>query len=395
MRSLLLSMAFVLASLACVTPATAAVARPAKALIFVGTYSGGGSKGIYTLEFDYQTATLKLKSTNDRPKNPSFLALHPSGKYLYAVNEITRYKNQASGSIQAYAIDKSSGSLRYLNTQTSNGGAPCHIVVDKSGSCVLAANYVGGSVIAIPIKPDGSLAKPGSTIQHKGSSVNPRRQKAPHAHSINVDKSGRFAVAADLGIDKLLIYKLNPKTGKLTANNPAFAKVKPGAGPRHFAFHPTNKFAYVINELHSTITAFNFDSKKGALNPIQTITTMPADHKRGNSTAQILVHPSGRFVYGSNRGHDSIVAYSVNPKSGKLNYISHTKTEGKTPRNFNIDPSGRFLFAANQNSGNIVIFHLSKKNGRLHPAGQEIRIPRPVCIQFLITSWHTSAKPSP
>jgi 6-phosphogluconolactonase len=285
-------------------------------------------------------------------------------------------------SISAFSIDRKTGKLTALNQQTSGGDGPCHLVVDREGKYVLAANYGGGSVTAIAIKPDGSLGEVTAFVQHEGSSVNPQRQKAPHGHSINVDKENRFAVAADLGLDKLLVYRLG-KDGTLTPNNPPSASVKAGAGPRHFAFHPKGERAYVINEMACTVTAFDWDPKKGVLKETQTISTLPPGEevKRGFSTAEVQAHPSGKFVYGSNRGHDSIVVFRI--EDGQLKYVENEPTQGKTPRNFGIDPSGKWLLAANQGSDSIVVFRIDDKTGALEPNGTKTEAPTPVCVKFL------------
>jgi 6-phosphogluconolactonase len=255
--------------------------------------------------------------------------------------------------------------------------------VDKTGKTVLVANYGGGSVAALPIAADGRLGKATAAIQHKGSSVNQQRQSAPHAHSINIDSSNRFAVAADLGLDKLLIYRLDAAKGTLTPNDPPFASVAPGSGPRHFAFHPNGKFAYVINEMLCTVTAFSFDEKTGSLRELQTITTLPHEVRSGYSTAEIVAHPSGKFLYGSNRGHDSIALFAVDTETGKLTALGHEPTGGKTPRNFAIDPTGTFLLAENQESDTIVVFRIDQASGKLKPTGHVANVPTPVCVRFL------------
>jgi len=248
----------------------------------------------------------------------------------------------------------------------------------------VAANYGGGSITAVKIKDDGSLGDVTTFIQHTGSSVNPQRQKEPHAHSINIDKSNRYAVAADLGLDKLLVYRFDAKEGTLTPNQPPFTALKPGAGPRHFAFHPKGDRAYVINEIQCTVTAFDYDANKGTLKETQTISTLPPGEEvqKGYSTAEVQVHPSGKFVYGSNRGHNSIVVFAIR-NDGQLKYVENESTQGKTPRNFGIDPSGKFLLAANQDSDSVVVFKIDEKTGALEPTGNRIEAPSPVCVKFL------------
>ena len=353
-------------------------------LVYLGTYTGPKSKGIYVSRLDRSKGALSAPELAADTKSPSFLAIHPNGKLLYAVGEVADFGGKKAGSISAFSIDRKSGKLTALNQQTSGGDGPCHLVVDREGKYVLAANYGGGSVTAVALKDDGSLGDVTAFIQHSGSSVNQQRQKEPHGHSINVDAGNRFAVAADLGLDKLLVYKLDNKTGRLEANDPPFTSVKAGSGPRHFAFHPKGGSAYVINELDCTVTAFEWDGKKGVLKETQTISTLPPgeDVKRGFSTAEVQVHPSGKFVYGSNRGHDTIVAYATE-NGGKLRYIENEPTGGKTPRNFGIDPSGKYLLAANQSSDSVVVFSIDEKTGALTPTGNRIEAPTPVCVKFL------------
>jgi len=353
-------------------------------LVYLGTYTGPKSKGIYVSRLDRRKGELSVPDLAAETKSPSFLAIHPNGKFLYAVGEIDNFGGKKAGSISAFNIDRRSGKLTALNQQTSGGDGPCYLVVDRTGKYVLAANYGGGSVTAVALKDDGSLGEVTAFIQHTGSSVNLQRQKEPHGHSINVDPGNRFAVAADLGLDKLLVYRFDGKTGKLEPNEPPFTSVKAGAGPRHFAFHPKGGSAYVINEMDCTVTAFEWDGKKGVLKEIQTISTLPPNEavKRAFSTAEVQVHPSGKFVYGSNRGHDTIVAYTVEG-GGKLKYVENEPSGGKTPRNFGIDPSGKYLLSANQSTDSVVVFSIDEKTGALTPTGNRIEAPSPVCVKFL------------
>lgn len=354
-----------------------------KVFVYFGTYTRGASKGIYQYSMDPATGKLTAAGVTEGIANPSFLAIHPKGTFLYSVGEVGNYKGKRAGAVSAFAVDPKSGALTHLNTQSSEGGGPCHLVVDKAGRNVLVANYGGGSVACLPIDADGRLRKASSFIQHKGSSVNPRRQKGPHAHSINVDAGNNFAFAADLGLDKVLIYKLDSEKGTLTPNTPAFGKVAPGGGPRHFAFHPGGKFAYTNNEITSSVTAFSYDAKAGVLKDIGTASTLPKGFSGGNSTAEVQVSPNGKFVYCSNRGHDSIAIFRVDQATGRLTAIGHESTQGKTPRNFGIDPTGSFLIAANQNSSNVVVFRMDKDKGTLTPTGQNLKVPTPVCVKFL------------
>lgn len=375
----------VLASLA-LTASALPAERPAgngEYFVYIGTYTRGESKGIYAYRLQVPTGELTSLGLAAETPNPSFLALHPSRRFVYAVSEIATYEGQKSGAVSGFAVDPKTGKLSFLNKAASGGGGPCHLVVDKAGKNVLVANYGGGSVAVLPVRKDGRLAEASAFVQHSGSSVNPKRQQGPHAHSINLSPDNRFAVAADLGLDQVLVYRFDPSKGSLAANDPAYAKVNPGAGPRHFAFHPDGRFAYVINELQSTVTAFAYDAGRGVLKELQTITTLPKDFAGENYTAEVQVHPTGKFLYGSNRGHDSIAVFAVDAAKGTLTPVEHVSTQGKTPRNFGIDPTGSYLFAANQNTGNIVIFRIDAKTGRLKPTGQVLEVPSPVCVKFM------------
>jgi 6-phosphogluconolactonase len=264
------------------------------------------------------------------------------------------------------------------------GGGPAHVSVDRKGLNVLVANYGGGSVAVLPIDADGRLKPSTGFQQHTGSSVNPQRQKGPHAHAINLDPSDRFAYVPDLGLDKILIYRFDSKAGTLTAADPAFASVDPGSGPRHIAFHPDGRYAYVINEMTCTLAAFTRDASRGSLTPLQTISTLPVGQEvaEGFSTAEVMMHPSGRFLYGSNRGHDTIAVFSIDPKTGRLTLVQHESTQGRIPRGFGIDPTGTFLIAGNQRSDSVVVFRIDQKSGRLTPTGQTLQIGAPVSVEF-------------
>jgi len=351
--------------------------------VYVGTYTWAKSKGIYLLRMDLATGALSKPEIAAEATNPTFLAIHPSRRFLYAVGEIGNFAGSRNGSVSAFAIDPESGKLAPLNQQPSGGSGPCHVTVDKGGKNVLVANYSAGSVAVLPIGDDGKLAPPSDIIQHKGSGPNPKRQEGPHAHSINLDPAGRFAFACDLGLDKVMVYQLDPAKGKLTPNDPPAAKVAPGAGPRHLAFHPNGHFAYVINEMASTITAFAYDADRGVLSEVQTVSALPAGFTGENTTAEVQVHPSGRFLYGSNRGHNSIAMFTIDTETGRLTAAGHQPTQGKNPRNFGIDPTGAYLVAANQDTNNLVVFRIDPKTGGLEPTGSTADVPLPVCVKFV------------
>lgn len=359
----------------------AAADQPSFLWVYVGTYTGGESQGIYVCRLDLATGSLGGPELVAQVASPSFLAIHPTGKYLYAVGETGG--GNVSGGVHAFAIVEGGRRLEHLNTQPSGGAGPCHLVVDATGRNVLVANYGGGSVAVLPIAEDGRLAEPTCIVQHEGSSVNPQRQEAPHAHSINLDPGNRFAFAADLGLDQVLVYRFQADAGTLTANDPPYARVAPGAGPRHFAFHPSGAWAYVINELANTVTAFSYDAQRGVLEEIQTISTLPPDFKDPSYTAEVVVHPSGKFLYGSNRGHDSLAIYSIDERTGKLTLVGFEPTGGKTPRNFAVEPTGKYVLAANQASDSVFVFEVDMQSGKLKRVGDGLKVPTPVCLRFL------------
>jgi len=351
-------------------------------ILYVGTYTTGKkSEGIYIYRMDPNTGALTPLSTVKGVADPSFLAIDHNRRWLYAVNEVDQFGGKPSGAISAFAIDRKSGNLTFLNQQPSLGGSPCHLLVDKTNKFVLVANYTGGNVAVLPINADGSLGTTTDMVQHHGSSVNKERQEGPHAHCIELDSANRYAFAVDLGVDKVLIYKFDAKNGKLQANNnmPS-APLSPGAGPRHLTFHPNGKYAYVINELAGTIVVFTYNPATGTLQQIQTVPTLPKDFTGENTTAEIAVTPSGKFLYGSNRGHDSIAGFAIDQSTGRLTLIEHVPTQGKTPRNFTIDPTGTLLLVANQASDSIVSFRINQGTGRLEATGNTTAVPTPVCL---------------
>jgi len=353
----------------------------ARLALYVGTYTGSGSKGIYRLEMDQETGALSEPRAVAEAPNPTFLAVHPSGRWLYAACEVGEWEGRQTGFVAAYEIH-AYGGLREIGRQSSHGTGPCHVALDRTGRSLLVANYGSGSVAVLPIGRDGRLGEATSAVQHRGSSVNKDRQEGPHAHSINAGPDNRFVYAADLGMDQVLIYRFDAERGSLNASDPPCARVAPGSGPRHLAFHPNGKTAYVINELLNTVTAFRHDPASGALQEIQTIGTLPEGWKGTSYTAEVVVHPSGRFLYGSNRGHDSIAVFSIQ-EDGRLKAAGHVSSGGQWPRNFCLDPAGRFLLAANQNSDSVVVFRIDMASGRLSPTGHRAAVPKPVCIRFL------------
>ena len=360
------------------TLASLAQAAEKPYFVYFGTYTRGISKGVEVARFDASTGKLSKPETAAETNNPSFVTIHQNHRYLYSVGEEGK-----GGTVSAFKIDPASGKLTLLNSAPSRGSSACHLNVDRTGKFILLANYGTGSAAVYALKEDGSIGEPTGFQQHAGAGADTRRQQGPHAHSINLSADNRFAIVADLGLDKVFVYKFDASKGTILPNDPPAGIVKPGSGPRHFAFSPNRKNAYVINEMASTITAFNWDAARGTLSEVQTISTLPADFKGSNSTAEVQVHPSGKFVYGSNRGHDSIAVFKVDRKTGKLTYVENTSSKGKTPRNFGIDPTGKWMIAANQDTNNVVVFKIDSKTGKLTPTGQEYQVGAPVCVKFM------------
>ena len=344
--------------------------------VFIGSYCAPDDKGVYVYNLDMSSGALEPVSAVAGLHNPSFLALHPTMPMLYAVIET------AEGAVTAISYDDAFELT--VRTSCPTGGSPCHIQVDATGRFAVAANYGGGSVCMIRLRDDGDVEEQASDfVQHEGSSVH-ARQSEPHAHSINIDPGNRFAYAPDLGLDKVLIYELDREAGKLRPHaTQAYARTAAGSGPRHLAFSPDRKRVYVINEIDSTITAFDFDESSGALEAIETVSTLPDDFDGQSTTADIHVESSGRFLYGSNRGHDSIAIYAIDPASGQLQTRGHMPTGGQNPRNFAIDPTGTFLLAANGGTGDIYTFRIDQNDGSLSPTGHVAEVQSPVCLQFL------------
>lgn len=362
-------------------------------LVYVGTYTEpivfgtgeivqGKGEGIYIYHMDESSGALKLINKASGIRNPSYLAFDSTQRFLYAVNELKTFEGQPTGTISAFTVDSRTGKLEFLNKQLTHGTDPLHVIVDNRNEYVFVANFMSGSVCVLPILKDGSLAEASDFIQHQGASIDPIRQKGPHAHSVWLDKTNRFLLVPELGLDKLVVYKFDRKRGMLEPNRIPWIKTKPGAGPRHMAFHPSGKFAYLINELNSTMEALAYDGRTGRLTELQVVTTLPEDFKKASTCSHVEVHPSGAFLYGSNRGHDSIVIYKIDQRTGKLTHTAHESTQGRTPRNFTIDPTGRFLLVANQDSDTLTMFRINQQTGKLLSTGQVTQVPKPVCVKF-------------
>lgn len=383
-----MNLSFVLAvAVALVGATSVAVAdTPAqnKFWVYIGTYTRTTSKGIYRFELDAATGKAgKLELAGDAA-DPSFLAIAPNGRFLYAIAEVPGTDGKNTGGVIAFAIHAATGLLTKLNSQAVGESGTCHLCLDQTGKTVLVANYYGGSAVALPIGHDGKVGPPASRVAHQGSSVNKSRQEAPHPHSINIDPSNRFAIVADLGIDQVRVHRLDPAAAKLTPNDPPGATVAPGAGPRHFAFHPSGKFGYVANELNNTVTVFDYDAAKGILKNKQDISTLPKGFKGTSTSAEIVVHPSGKFLYCSNRpDHNSIAVFSIDSDSGRLTAVQDQPEGIKTPRNFAVDPTGRWLLVGNEDGDSVIIFKIDAATGKLTPTAEKISVPVPVCVRFL------------
>jgi 6-phosphogluconolactonase len=348
--------------------------------LIVGTYTGGKSEGVYVFTFNSKSGESKEVS-HVKTSNPSFVAISPDQKYVYAVHEDAA-ANGNGGEISAFAFNKTSAELTYINEQPTQGDHPCYVEVDKTGKWVIAGNYSSGSLSVLPVKPGGGVDEPVTTIQHKGSGINKERQDKPHVHCTVLSKDNKFLFVPDLGMDKVMIYAFDAKTGKLTAAKQPFAKSMDGSGPRHFTFHPNNKYAYLIEELSGTVETFIYNN--GTVKNVQRISTMPAGDTSFAGSADIHVSPDGKFLYASNRANANTIAiFKINSQTGKLTFVAHQSTMGQTPRNFNFDPSGNFLLVANQNSDQIVIFKRGKTTGLLSDTGKRIAVGKPVCLRWI------------
>jgi 6-phosphogluconolactonase len=353
-------------------------------LVYIGTYTNAKSKGIYAFRMDPNTGHLTSVGLVAETPSPSYLAFSPNHKYLVAANEVSNFGGAKAGAVSSFAINPDTGKLTQLSQQSSKGDGPCHVWVDNTGKSVFVANYGAGSIAALPLAADGKLSPASAFVQHKGTSVNPQRQEGPHAHCVMTSPDNKFLLAADLGLDKILVYHLDPVKGTLTPNDPPAGTLKPGSGPRHIAFSPNGKYAYVINEMGMTVTAFNYDAKKGTLKEFQNLSTVaPGTTGKDFSTAELRMHPSGKFLYGTNRGHHSIVLYTVDPSNGHLKFVSAQSAGVKTPRGMGIDPSGKFLIAAGQDSDNLTVFRIDQSTGKLTQVGGPISTPSPVDVEFL------------
>ena len=356
-------------------------------LVYFGTYTntkGRQSKGIYMSRLNLQTGMLSPPELAVETVDPSFLTVDPAGRFLYAVNEIETYRGQPTGAVSAFAIERNRGFLKPLNEQPTEGSGPAHLTIDRDGKNVLVANYGGGSVAVLPVAKDGTLKPASSSVQHKGHSLDPQRQAAPHAHSITLDPQNRFAYVADLGLDWIVIYQFDARKGLLKLNDPPNVKVVPGSGPRHFSVHPSGRYGYVINELKVTVTAFTIDPN-GGLTELQTVSALPPKQSPGKdvSGAELAIHPSGRFLYASVRGDNSIAVYRIDQNTGKLTYVENTPTHGYTPRGFGIDPEGKYLLVGNQQSDNVVVFRIDPEIGQLTLTGSEVNVPVPVSVALV------------
>ncbi len=377
-RLLFGGLASVCALLGVVAPA---MAQQAGRLMFVGTYTNEKSHGIFSFRFDDQRGTLTPLGLAIETPSPSFIVASADGRYLFAVNEVDRYNGEASGSVSSFAVNRDTGKLTWLSTQSSKGTNPCHLALDRTGRFLVVANYSSGTLAVLPVGTDGRLAAATQVVAHQGKGPDASRQEGPHAHEVVFSQDNKYVLAVDLGIDKVLVYHFNEGTGALTATAPAGVSVTPGFGPRHVAFHPDGRRAFVINEMASTITSLTWDAALGTLTAGASTRTLPADFHGASTTAEIAVHPNGRFLYGSNRGHDSIAAFAIGA-TGALTPIGYEPTRGRTPRHFAIAPGGRWLVAANQDSGTLAVYRIDEMTGALAPSGALVESGTPVCVLF-------------
>jgi len=351
-----------------------------KMLVYIGSFTGRKSEGIGIYRLDLTSGALELESKTGQGISCSWIAIDRGKRFLYAIDEVGEYSGQPGGAVCAFSLDPDTGTLAYLNRQPSNGAGPCYLSFDQTGRFIFAANYFSGNVSVIPINKDGRLADASDLIQHHGSSVNLERQEGPHVHSVVTDAANRHVFVQDLGIDKIMVYKLDIEAGRLVPHEPPWIQTRAGLGPRHFVWHPNGRYAYVTNELESTFSVFHYDETTAMLKESQTVSMIPESFDGENTCADLHISPSGKFLYGSNRGHNSIVAFAIDNDSGKLTYVGHESTQGLTPRSFTIDPTGTFLLAANEDSGTVVSLRIDQSNGRLSQTGHAVKVPQPVCL---------------
>lgn len=350
-------------------------ATAADYFVYFGTYTGPKSKGVYVSTFDSGTGKLSEPELAGEVANPSWVTLHPGGKFLYAVSELGK-----EGIITSFSVDPKTGKLTELNKVSTDGRMACHLAISQDRRNIFVANYGDGSVTSFRLRPDGTIGDKVSFVKHSGSGPDQKRQKGPHAHAVVLSRDNKYLVVPDLGTDKYDVYRV-AAGGEITPADPPFTQVKGGLGPRHFAFHPGGKFAYGLNEMGSAVTAFSYAD--GRLKELDTVSTLPSDFNKENNSAEIEVDEAGKFVYASNRGHDSITVFAIDPSKGTLKEVQRESTQGKIPRNFRLDPTGKYLLAANQQSDTVVVYSRNPKTGMLMPTGQSLNVPAPVCIQFL------------
>jgi 6-phosphogluconolactonase len=358
-------------------------AAAADNLVFFGSHSVGPDRGISVARFDSATGVLTKPELTLVTPAPAFFVLHPDGRHLYACNSNDFAKGYTGETVSAYAIEPASGRLSLVNQQPSGGADPTYLALDSTSRHLLVANYKGGSVAVLAIRPDGSLGERTAFFQHTGSSVDPKRQTQPYAHCVRLDPANRVALVADLGVDKVFVYRFDPRDGSLVPGDPPFVKVTPGAGPRHLAFHPSGRLVYLVNEMACSIVAYAFDPARGTLAELQTISALPAGFKDASTSAEIEVHPGGRFLYATNRGHDSIAVFAIDAVKGTLALVEHVASQGRSPRNFAFDPGGRFMIVTNHVSDNAMVFRIDEASGRLAPVGQPVAVPSPFGVRFL------------
>ncbi len=362
---------------------TVSRAEASSCWVYLGTSATGADRGIYVAKLDQATGALSPAVRAADKSDSEFFAFSPDKKHLYSLAAIPGPSGHPMEAIETYAVDAASGALTSIGERRGSDSEGCHISVDPSGRCVLTANYDGHYVQVYPIQSDATVGERSCIVRQSGSGPNHERQESAHPHSINVDPSGRFAIVADLGQDKVFVYRLDAEKGTLSPNDPPYVRVAPGAGPRHFAFHPDGRHAFVINELNASITAFNWDAEKGVLQPYETISILRKDYSGStNTSAEVVVSPSGKFVYGSNRGEDSIVVNAFDPATGKLTFVQRMTDGVKVPRNYAIDPSGKWLVCGNLRANNVTVYGIDSETGRLALAGT-IQVPEPLCVRFV------------